>query len=70
MFVYIYYACIYIIYRERETETCAVREELDEPSVEADTVGRSEPHVFVAEAETSGGDRIGLCETRQHRHVD
>lgn len=50
--------------------TAALREELDEPGVEADAIGREEPDVLVGEAEAGGGDCVRLGEARQHGDVD
>lgn len=47
-----------------------VGEELDEPSVETDAVGRSEPDVFIKEAKAGGSDRVRLGEAGQYGHVD
>lgn len=49
--------------------TAVLREEPDEPCVEADAIGREEPDVLVDEAEAGGGDRVRLGEPRQHGDV-
>lgn len=46
-----------------------MRGELDEPGMKADAIGRSEPDVFIEEAETGRSDGVGLGETGQHRDV-
>ncbi|CAL1357500.1 unnamed protein product [Linum trigynum] len=50
--------------------TSAVREELDEPGMEADAIGGSEPDVLVSETEAGGSNRVGLGETRDDGDVD
>ncbi|GER47363.1 FAR1-related sequence 12 [Striga asiatica] len=46
------------------------QEELDEPRVEADAIGGSEPDILVEEAEPGGGDYVGSGEPGQDRNVD
>lgn len=50
--------------------TSAVGEEPDEPRVEADAVGGSEPDVLIDETEAGGSNRVGLSESGKHRDVD
>ena len=50
--------------------TFAIREELDEPSVEAHAVGGPQPDVLVLEAEAGGGEGVGSGEAREHGNID
>lgn len=51
-------------------KTLTIREEFDEPGMKANTIGRSEPNVFVGETEARGGDRVRLGEAREDRDVN
>lgn len=58
-----------ILLEKQNSRTAAIGEELDEPGVEADAVGGSEPDVLVGEAEAGRGEGVGLGEARHHGHV-
>lgn len=49
---------------EKGNVTSAVREEFDEPGVEANAIGGREPDVFVGEPESRGVDGVGFGEAR------
>lgn len=49
-----------ILLEKQNSRTAAIGEELDEPGVEADAVGGSEPDVLVGEAEAGRGEGVGL----------
>lgn len=50
--------------------TFTIREKLDEPAVQADAIGGSEPDILILEAEPSGRDGVAAGEARYDRHID
>jgi hypothetical protein len=50
--------------------TCAIGVKLDEPAMEADSIGCSEPNVLEFEAEAGGSDGVAPAEARDDGDVD